>query len=219
MSPDHCQCPVRRKAWELPFVADPGEVAGLRRVVHLNLALWGLHDLIPAAQLCVSELAANVITHVGTGTQALLAVSMNGTRLRIEMEDEGTEALPAPRAPDPDAESGRGLMLLSAFTEDWGVTLTPTGKRTWCELATGLPTPTGHLGGPRVTRTETLLASYTGEPGTPSLQGPLAHAAAVTLIADICHWLITHGYDPDTTLDAAQARLEQAPVPGPAHGV
>jgi len=64
------------RPWELPFLAVPEEVAALRRLLRLHLALWGLQELTEAAQLCVSELVANVITHVGPGTPTTLAVSM-----------------------------------------------------------------------------------------------------------------------------------------------
>lgn len=70
---------MSRKPWDLHFLAEPEEVAGLRRVLRIHLGLWGLDELIDAAQLCVSELVSNVITHVGPGTPTTLAVSMKDT--------------------------------------------------------------------------------------------------------------------------------------------
>jgi anti-sigma regulatory factor (Ser/Thr protein kinase) len=202
---DADQCHMRRKPWTLPFTAEPKEVAGLRRVIRVHLTLWGLPHVIPAAQLCISELVSNVINHVGEGTDAELRVSLRDTRLRIEVQDVGGDALPTPRRPGADTETGRGLLLLDAFTEDWGVILAGSGKRTWCELATGLTTPTGHAGGPRVTRTECLLSFY-GCHRTP------LRTAAVDLITDLIHWLRAHGHDADAALDKAQDHAETEAV-------
>ncbi|MFD7946747.1 ATP-binding protein, partial [Streptomyces sp. NPDC059744] len=59
---------MTRKPWELPFLAEPEEVAGLRRVMRLHLGLWGLSDVSESAEICVTELVANAIRHVGEGT-------------------------------------------------------------------------------------------------------------------------------------------------------
>lgn len=69
---------MSRKPWDLAFTAEPREVAALRRIMRLHLGIWGLQEVIDEAQLCMSELVSNVITHVGPGTPATLAVSMNG---------------------------------------------------------------------------------------------------------------------------------------------
>lgn len=36
-----------RKAWDLAFAAEPATVAALRRVVRLQLGLWGLRIEVP----------------------------------------------------------------------------------------------------------------------------------------------------------------------------
>jgi anti-sigma regulatory factor (Ser/Thr protein kinase) len=155
-----CVAGVPRKPWSLPFTAEPQEVAALRRIMRLHLGLWGLHGVIDAAQLCVSELVSNVITHVGTGTPATLVVSMSGSRLRIEVHDSDTRALPVLLDAGLDAESGRGMALISAVTDRWGVQLQADQKVTWCELPTGLSSAEEHSGGARVNRVESLLSNY-----------------------------------------------------------
>ncbi|MEU6590189.1 ATP-binding protein [Streptomyces sp. NPDC046881] len=97
-----------RKKWTLPFLAEAKEVAPLRRVLRLHIELWGLPEVSEAAQLCVSELVANVIKHVGPGTPTTLAVCMSGTRLRLEVHDPAPRALPALTDADSEAETGRG---------------------------------------------------------------------------------------------------------------
>ncbi|BBC33509.1 hypothetical protein SGFS_048030 [Streptomyces graminofaciens] len=208
-----CIAGMPRKPWDLPFVAEPKEVAGLRRIMRLHLGLWGLHEVIDAAQLCVSELVSNVIHHVGAGTPTTLAVSMNGTHVRIEVRDPDARALPTLFEAATEAESGRGMALVNAVADRWGVQPYADHKVTWCELATGLTSTHGHLGGARIARAEVLLGLY----GTATLPqaarlSPLttavAEGAVTALIADLLHWVRAHGGDADEALDRAQRRYE-----------
>ncbi|MGX9887074.1 ATP-binding protein [Streptomyces sp. NPDC002276] len=151
----------------------------------------GAHD-VDAHQLCVSELISNVITHVGAGTPAALAVSMNGTRLRIEVHAPDTRALPMLVDATDDAETGRGMALVTATTDRWGVQLLADRKVTWCEFGTDLNVSHGHCGDHRVSR----------------LRAVVTEAAAIDVISDLLHWLRAHGHDPEDVLDWAQMRFE-----------
>ncbi|GAA4295317.1 hypothetical protein GCM10023086_08200 [Streptomyces venetus] len=206
---------MSRKPWELAFTAEPVEVASLRRIMRLHLGIWGLHDITDEAQLCVSELVSNVITHVGHGTPATLAVSLRGTHLRIEVHDPDTRALPVLRDTSTgDCEDGRGMALVDAIADRWGVLLRPDRKITWCELATKLTTPTGHVDAPGVVRAEALLRLYAAAAHSPrgTAAGVLASAVAdetvIAVITDFLHWLQAHGRDTDDMLDRAQMRFE-----------
>ncbi|MFG2346343.1 ATP-binding protein [Streptomyces phaeochromogenes] len=204
---------MSRKPWDLAFTAEPEEVAALRRIMRLHLGVWGLHDVTDEAQLCVSELVSNVITHVGLGTPTTLAVSINGTHLRIEVHDPDARALPTLLSSDVDAESGRGMALIDATADRWGVQLLADRKVTWCELSTSLTTPNGHGGGPRVARAEGMLDLYRAakSPRTAvasSLSMAAAEEAAIHAIADLLHWLRAHGRDADEALDRAQTHFE-----------
>jgi anti-sigma regulatory factor (Ser/Thr protein kinase) len=203
-----------RKPWDVAFTAEPAEVAALRRIMRLHLGLWGLQDLADAAQLCVSELVANVITHVGPGTPARLAVSMDGTHLRIEVHDPDTRALPILRDPCADSEGGRGMALVDAVTDRWGVLLHPDHKVTWCELATGLTVSDGHAKAPGVMRAEALLSLYAAAAQPPQgkeagrLTSTVAEETLIAAISDFLHWFRAHGRDADDMLDRAQMRFE-----------
>ncbi|MEU7299306.1 ATP-binding protein [Streptomyces sp. NPDC007206] len=208
-----CSACVARNPWELPFLAEPEQVALLRRVLRTNLDLWGLPELTEAAQLCVTELVSNVITHVGQGTPATLAVSMSGPYLRIEVQDADTKALPTPVDAADHAESGRGMTLVAAHSDRWGVKLLPDRKVTWVELATNLSKPHGRSRNPHVSMAENVLDLYaTCQPVRPVASGRLiaavVEAAAVEAIADLFHWLHAHGHDADEVLDQAQSRFE-----------
>ncbi|ADI08888.1 hypothetical protein SBI_05768 [Streptomyces bingchenggensis BCW-1] len=212
MAIEHC---MPRKAWHLPFLAEPGEVPALRRSMRTHLTRWGLPNVIDAALICVSELVTNVIVHVGAGTPTTMAVSMNGTYLRIEIHDPDRSALPTLLGATTTSESGRGLALVVAVTDRWGVMPTDAGKTTWCEIATELREADAHLGGPEVDRAEVLLALYGGSVAwrNPSAQLGLAlgQEAAIAMIADLLHWFRAHGQDPDDILDRAQMHFEAVP--------
>ncbi|MFD9462575.1 ATP-binding protein [Streptomyces sp. NPDC060027] len=208
-----CTRCVPRKPWGIPFVAETREVPALRRIMRLHLGLWGICEVSDAAQLCVTELVSNVITHVGSGTPATLAVSMNGTHLRIEVHDPDARALPTLVEAAADSEGGRGMALVDAVAERWGVVLHPDRKVTWCELSTQLSSSDGHSGGARVARAGAMLGFYgvtrLSRVTAPSTLGvAVAAEAAIEVIADLLHWLRAHGRDGDEALDRAQMRLE-----------
>ncbi|MET8328692.1 ATP-binding protein [Streptomyces sp. NPDC005181] len=203
---------MTRKPWGLPFLAEPEEVAGLRRVVRLHLRLWGLSDVADAAETCVSELVANVIRHVGEGTPCTLTAEMRDTHLRIGLRDPDTRALPTLLSAGPDAEAGRGLALVDAMSDRWGVILGADSKLVWCDLATRLGSPRGHVDDGRVAKGEACLTLYSGGVascrGTGRTHAAFQQEAAIDLIADLLHWLLAHGYDPDEALDRAQMHFE-----------
>ncbi|MFF9811229.1 ATP-binding protein [Streptomyces coeruleorubidus] len=205
---------MSRKPWELAFTAEPVEVAALRKTMRLHLGMWGLQDITDEAQLCVSELVANVVTHVGHGTPATLAVSVRGTHLRIEVHDPDTRALPVLRDLSTESLEGRGMALVDAVADRWGVLLRPDRKVTWCELATKLTAPNGHVEAPSVMRAEALLSLYAAAMPSPCRTGvgkmasAVAEETVIAAITDFLHWLQAHGRDGDDMLDRAQRRFE-----------
>jgi anti-sigma regulatory factor (Ser/Thr protein kinase) len=203
-----------RKPWDIAFTAEPAEVATLRRIMRLHLGVWGLQHLVDEAQLCVSELVSNVITHVGPGTPATLVVSMKNKHLRIEVHDPDTRALPTLRDADTDAEEGRGMALVDAVADRWGVLLRPDRKITWCELPTRLATADGHVQASSVMRAEALMRHYAvaAQPrhsvGPSRLTSTVAEETVIAAITDFLHWFRAHGRDADDMIDRAQMRFE-----------
>ncbi|MEV6675813.1 ATP-binding protein [Streptomyces erythrochromogenes] len=91
------------------------------------------------AELCVTELLANVVRHLGEGTPVTLRVTGSGraTRTRVELTDPDPRAWPVRREAAGDEESGRGIALLDALAARWGVTQGHATKTVWCELDPG----------------------------------------------------------------------------------
>ncbi|MFI1764248.1 ATP-binding protein [Streptomyces sp. NPDC020800] len=99
-----------------------------------QLRAWGL-PLDRAPQI-VAELAANAATHgrvPGRGFRLTLYVVAD--TLRIEVTDTCGDRLPHPRHPAADGESGRGLLLVAALADRWGVAQGPHPRKTvWAEV-------------------------------------------------------------------------------------
>ncbi|MFE1403758.1 ATP-binding protein [Streptomyces sp. NPDC058770] len=190
----------------LPFEAEPAAVRGLRKAVREQLGQWRLSAFVEEAELVVSELAANVIKHVGSGVAATLVLEAARGRLRIELHDRG-DRVPLLGAADRDSECGRGLHLLAGMAADWGTLLTTTGKAVWCELSAG-PEPACR----QVRRAEAILTRYRSDAGAPSLLKSrsvrMLEESATDLIADLLHWVAARGGDPDGLLDRAQMHFE-----------
>ncbi|WP_225827859.1 ATP-binding protein [Streptomyces naphthomycinicus] len=152
-----------RAALELRLLATPKAAPELRR----ELREYD-HDV----RLCATELLTNVIDHVGEGTPVTVRVGGTGAgdRTRIEVRDPDARALPVVLPATETEECGRGLALVAALAERWGVEREPNGKTVWAELPSGrgaarLPADrVGRAGG----RAEPVSA---GAPPTPPAGG------------------------------------------------
>ena len=82
------------------------------------------------ALLVVSELVTNAIKH-GQGQPVGLRIAHLADGLHIAVSD-GNPTPARLRAADVDDENGRGLLLVSAVSKAWGVSI--DGTTTWCLL-------------------------------------------------------------------------------------
>ncbi len=99
--------------------ADPSSVGEGRRFLRSTLTAWGKDDeqLRETACLLVSELLSNAVRH-GRGPLRL-RLRQAGRELGVEVCD-GSPVLPQARFAAPDAESGRGLLLVDSMASSWG---------------------------------------------------------------------------------------------------
>ncbi|WP_407912654.1 ATP-binding protein [Kitasatospora sp. NE20-6] len=112
--------------------ADLVAVGAIRRRLRAALDRWGVPELADTAELLASELVTNALVHTGHGA-VFDAVLTPDQRLRIEVRDAAAR-VPGRRTPGEYATSGRGLLLVEALADDWGVQLRGDGKVTWFEL-------------------------------------------------------------------------------------
>ncbi|MCL8015754.1 ATP-binding protein [Streptomyces sp. AS02] len=110
-----------------------------RRLTAHQLTAWGHPydtDANHTAQQLVAELAANAVTHgrvPGRDFELRLTLLPEGA-LRIEVSDaRGDRQLRF--VTEPDAEGGRGLLLVSLLARTWGVAERDVGKTVWAEIA------------------------------------------------------------------------------------
>jgi anti-sigma regulatory factor (Ser/Thr protein kinase) len=109
----------------------PSSVSEARRFSQRWLESAGASELTDVVTLLVSELVTNVVLHAQTSCE--LSLERRGDRLRVSVADEG-EGLPVRKAIDPEAGSGRGLLLVDAMSLEAGLEVSTRGKQVWCEL-------------------------------------------------------------------------------------
>jgi two-component sensor histidine kinase len=109
------------------------------------LPQWGLDDLVPTAELLVSELVSNALRHA-SGPLRLTLERVSDLRCLVS---DGTTDLPRPADAGPEDESGRGLTLVDMLAAQWGCEGGPEGKSVWFELSGGscAPGPDGDTKG------------------------------------------------------------------------
>ncbi|CAL9480149.1 hypothetical protein SUDANB96_03040 [Streptomyces sp. enrichment culture] len=129
--------PVRNLSLRLSPTPRGARLARLLAVEQLRA--WDLPS-DHAAQI-VAELAANAVTHGRvTGRDFQLTLYVVGRTLRIEVTDTRGDCLPRPQSPAVEAESGRGLLLVAALSDRWGVAEGPPPRKTvWAEVT--MPAP------------------------------------------------------------------------------
>jgi anti-sigma regulatory factor (Ser/Thr protein kinase) len=87
-----------------------------RRFVADQLSELG-PDLVEAVTLMVSELATNCVRHADTAFT--VSVQLETDRIRVAVSDDGRGS-PQLRSPTPSEPYGRGLQIVSEFSDDWG---------------------------------------------------------------------------------------------------
>ncbi|MEU3284019.1 ATP-binding protein [Streptomyces longwoodensis] len=105
----------------------------LRRIARSLLAEWELAHLTDTVELALTELVTNVHRHVPDRRCTVLLLRQPAG-LRVEATDDAPPLPPVVLTADPEAESGRGLLLLESLVDKWGVAPQPGGGKTvWCE--------------------------------------------------------------------------------------
>ncbi|KUO18854.1 ATP-binding protein [Streptomyces dysideae] len=108
-----------------------------RLLTERQLADWG--EPSDVAQQVVAELAANAVLHGRVpGRDFRLSLRLDAAHtLRVEVTDARGDRMPRIKDSAPEcAESGRGLRLVAAYADRWGVDEAPANCKTvWAELA------------------------------------------------------------------------------------
>ena len=112
----------------------PSSVGVARRFIAARTAAWSFPG--PATDqlvLIASELVTNAVLHART--ELTLTLELREDRVRISVTDR-SRAPATLRHYRPDALTGRGLGVVAALSDRWGVSTAPDGKIVWAELHT-----------------------------------------------------------------------------------
>jgi anti-sigma regulatory factor (Ser/Thr protein kinase) len=122
----------RPEAARIALPRSPSSVGTARRFIATRTAAWSFPA--PAADQLVligSELVTNAVLHART--ELTLTLELRADRVRISVQDR-SRAPATLRHYRPDALTGRGLGVVAALSDRWGVSTAPDGKIVWAEL-------------------------------------------------------------------------------------
>jgi anti-sigma regulatory factor (Ser/Thr protein kinase) len=122
----------RPKPARIALPRSPSSVGAARRFIAARTAAWSFPE--PAADQLVligSELVTNAVLHART--ELTLTLELRKDRVRISVKDR-SQAPATLRHYRPDALTGRGLGVVAALSDRWGVSTAPDGKVVWAEL-------------------------------------------------------------------------------------
>lgn len=116
------------------FTADNAAPARARAFVQSSLS-----PLVctKSALLAVSEIVTNVVVHDSLSTELTVSLAVSETAVRMEVVGNGRNSSPISQHPDwpePDQTTGRGLNIVDAIAERWGVE-SDESPTVWCEIA------------------------------------------------------------------------------------
>lgn len=128
---------------DITLLREPSAVADGRAWLGIALAGWGIgEDDTYTAQLMLSELHSNAIRHGGdasAGDKTEITVSFGNGLLLVTVSDPDPDTREFRSNASDSAESGRGLMIVSELSADFGAYRTDDGKVTWFQMDISTP--------------------------------------------------------------------------------
>jgi anti-sigma regulatory factor (Ser/Thr protein kinase) len=91
--------------------------------------------VVEAVELMATELATNSVQHAKTAFE--LTIHDGQGQIRIEVRDTGP-GRPVPQSPTPRERRGRGLRIVEAMSDSWGVDPGSQGKTVWFTVPQGV---------------------------------------------------------------------------------
>ncbi len=128
------------------MVAQPASVPAARRFVDEALTGWGNRELVDDVGLCVTELSTNAMLH-SASHYFEIELQKIADAVRVSVLDAGrvpadaiaartkfSDALVEDLSADDASTTGRGMFIVSALADSWGIDELPEGKRVWAEF-------------------------------------------------------------------------------------
>ncbi|MVO87710.1 ATP-binding protein [Streptomyces sp. p1417] len=112
----------------------PSRIGQVRRIVSAQLRYWHLDPLIDQAALGVTELLTNVHRHAEPDKMCTVEIELLLERLMVSVHDHDPR-VPVVHEAEPFETCGRGLAMVAAVSESWGVQPQgDAGKVVWFTL-------------------------------------------------------------------------------------
>jgi anti-sigma regulatory factor (Ser/Thr protein kinase) len=115
---------------------DSASAALVRRLLTEELRRAGVSPAtVDEVVLIASELVGNAVRHTPAPPSGLLEVSwsLDDTGVTVGVVD-ASPTPPRPRTPTPQDPHGRGLRIVDALADGWGVVPHPQGKQVWAHV-------------------------------------------------------------------------------------
>ena len=128
------RCDPERPTYGFTVAAAVEAVPSARRQVAVLVGKLGFsisEETVETVELLASEVIANAVLY--SAAPCDVAVMRSDERLRVEVTDTDP-SLPSAVEAGPDDERGRGLLLVDALADAWGVQPESPGKTTWFEI-------------------------------------------------------------------------------------
>ena len=132
--------PTRPRVRRVRLIAGLAAAKTARAVVETMIRAWRVPVDPDVAVLLTSELVTNAVTHgagageaVDAGGFVTLAIACGAAGLRVDVHD-GSGDLPLLEDAAAEAETGRGLLLVTSLSAEWGYYRTATGKAVYFTL-------------------------------------------------------------------------------------
>jgi hypothetical protein len=125
--------PTEPHSHHVRLTSGPTAPAEARARVKADICAWGVPVDPDTAVLLTSELVTNAIRQEVGGTVTVV-ITCSGGEFRVDVHD-ASRSLPVLVDALADAEAGRGLMLVTMLSADWGAYRTPAGKAVYFTLA------------------------------------------------------------------------------------
>lgn len=139
---EHCKSGRKFAPW--PPAGPYSRVLSVPRLAHAirpartwvreTLVTWDVGALAEPGALIASELATNAVVHAQTASRVVLLLMYAAGTVRLEVRDDDPVNLPVRRNPAYSGTGGRGLVVVEALSQRWGVRVIDSGKSVWAEL-------------------------------------------------------------------------------------
>ncbi len=119
---------------ETTLPPEPSAAGRARSWVAERLSAWEVSAVVDDLRLVVSELVSNAVLYARTAVDVMLSIGEGVIELTVRDHNPRTPR-PRPQQADEAATGGRGLVLVEALSDDWGVAERMAGKEVWFRLS------------------------------------------------------------------------------------